>query len=152
MESYTGTLSSGSDFVRAGGKLFTDSGDSGGVEVFFALDGNDPGVSGDPNNPGTLTIAGPTITNVSSTGTLTPASNTTYTLTVTGSWATPGDQTSVDSNFTTTAGGDYFSFRPGVFGTPGTLTVDHDNFSIVPEPMSAALLGFGGLLMLRRRR
>lgn len=45
-----------------------------------------------------------------------------------------------------------FSFVSGDFETGTFYQIQADNVELVPEPASAALLGLGGLVLLRRRR
>jgi hypothetical protein len=62
-----------------------------------------------------------------------------------GTTATASDPTALTGNF--------FGYRNRYEPNPaGTITVNHDNFGIVPEPASAALLLFSLTLLAPRRR
>lgn len=93
----------------------------------------------------------------------TPSLTSLYTLTVNGTYN--AGQLSLETIFsdgTTTKSftvtdsspltGEYFGARAATSGTGTGVTVIYDNFSIIPEPSNAALLGIGGLALLRRRR
>jgi hypothetical protein len=106
-----------------------------------------------------------------STGTLAPVAGTTYTLSLTGTYAIPGDPTSdllleglltsstgsLDVSFTDTSPrqGGFFGVRTGVNrAANGTASaqVDVTSFSVVPEPSVLVLGALGALSLLRRRR
>ena len=157
--------------ARAGGKFFTGSDASGGYELIYHVDGDDEGK---------LTISqqtGPSSwESDDSAGTL-PVDTTgatAYTVTVNGSFATPGDPASdftysaslTDGTDTITIAeatdtapnidGDYFGFFNQIGHTGASidesLTTDYDNFSIVvPEPSSLALVALAGAVLASRR-
>lgn len=76
-------------------------------------------------------------------------------LTGSGTYSTTFSITSLGITGVTTAGDlDYYliQFAQDEDGNPGVTSVDNFSLTAVPEPSSLALLGLGGLLIVRRQR
>jgi hypothetical protein len=117
---------------------------------------------------GTLSIVrnGTNVTGTISGSALTIAAGTDYTLSVT---ATPSANNTLAFHATASDGtrttvfdyidsapltGTFFGYRTATAAAGTSETVQYDNFSatLTPEPASLALIGLGGLALLRRRR
>jgi hypothetical protein len=60
--------------------------------------------------------------------------------------------TSAIASDTSPLTGTYFGYRNRHSIGGGTLSIDFDDYSLVPEPASLAVAGLGGLMLIRRRR